>query len=166
MTDSMDKTKWYTLSTEDVAKQLQVDPAKGLSSDEAKSRQQKYGPNKLAEKKKKSGLQAFLEQYQDLMQFVLLGAAIINQIFTHEWGTTLVLVGLTVFNAILGMRGEAKAEASLAALSETMKSIARVRRNGQAVEINAEELIPGDIVLMEAGNRVPADGRLFVTATL
>ena len=100
------------------------------------------------------------------MQFILLGAAIINQIFTGQWGTTLVLVGLTVFNAILGMRGEAKAEASLAALAETMKSIARVRRNGQAVEVNAEELVPGDIVLMEAGNRVPADGRLFVTATL
>jgi Ca2+-transporting ATPase len=167
MTDATDKqTKYYNLSSEEVSKQLQVDPAKGLSSDEAKSRLQKYGPNKLAEKKKKSGLQAFLEQYQDLMQFVLLGAAIINQIFTGEWGTTLVLVGLTVFNAILGMRGEAKAEASLAALAETMKSIARVRRNGQAIEINAEELVPGDVVLMEAGNRVPADGRLFVTATL
>ena len=167
MTDSTDKQpKWYTLSPEEIGKQLQVDPAKGLSSDEAKSRLQKYGPNRLAEKKKKSGLQAFLEQYQDLMQFVLLGAAIINQIFVGEWGTTLVLVGLTVFNAILGMRGEAKAEASLAALAGAMKSIARVRRNGQAVEVNAEELVPGDIVLMEAGNRVPADGRLFVTATL
>ena len=160
------KINWYTLSPEDVGKQLQVDPAKGLSSDEAKSRLQKYGPNKLAEKKKKSGLQSFLEQYQDLMQFVLLGAALINQIFTGEWGTTLVLVFLTIFNAILGMRGESKAEASLAALAETMKSIARVRRNGQAIEVNAEELVPGDVVLMEAGNRVPADGRLFVTATL
>jgi Ca2+-transporting ATPase len=167
MADQTDKQmKWYTLSPEEVGKQLQVDPAKGLSSDEAKARLQKYGPNRLAEKKKKSGWQSFLEQYQDLMQFVLLGAAIINQVFTGQWGTTLVLLGLTVFNAILGMRGEAKAEASLAALAETMKSIARVRRDGQAIEVNAEELVPGDIVLMEAGNRVPADGRLFVTATL
>ena len=126
----------------------------------------KYGPNRLEEKKKKSGWQSFLEQYQDLMQFVLLGAAIINQIFTGEWGTTLVLVGLTIFNAVLGMRGEAKAEASLAALASSMKSIARVRRDGQAVEVDAEELVPGDIVLMEAGNRVPADGRLFVTANV
>ena len=160
------QTKWYTLSTEEIGKQLQVDPAKGLSAAEAKTRLQKYGPNRLAEKKKKSGLQAFLEQYQDLMQFVLLGAAIINQIFTGEWGTTLVLIGLTVFNAILGMRGEAKAEASLAALAGTMKSITRVRRDGQAIEVNAEELVPGDVVLMEAGNRVPADGRLFVTANV
>jgi len=167
MADITDKKiYWYTLSPEEAGKQLQVDPLKGLSSDEAKSRLQKYGPNRLAEKKKKSGLQAFLGQYQDLMQFILLGAAIINQIFVGDWGTTLVLVGLTVFNAILGMRGEAKAEASLAALASAMKSIARVRRNGQAIEIDAEELVPGDVVLMEAGNRVPADGRLFVTATL
>ncbi len=157
---------WYTLTPEAVGEQLQVDPAKGLTSDEAKSRLQKYGPNRLAEKKKKSGLEAFLGQYQDLMQFVLLGAAIINQIFVGEWATTLVLVGLTVFNAVLGMRGEAKAEASLAALASAMKSIARVRRDGQAIEVDAEELVPGDIVLMEAGNRVPADGRLFVTANV
>ncbi len=77
-----------------------------------------------------------------------------------------MLVVLTVFNAVLGLRGEAKAEASLAALAGTMKSIARVRRDGQAVEIEAEGLVPGDIVLMEAGNLVPADGRLFVAATM
>ena len=77
-----------------------------------------------------------------------------------------MLVGLTVFNAVLGLRGEAKAEASLAALEKMLKNIARVRRDGQAIEIDAEELVPGDIVLMEAGNRVPADGRLFVAATL
>jgi P-type Ca2+ transporter type 2C len=167
MTESMNNPpKWFTLTPEAVAKELQVDPAKGLSASEAQQRLQKYGPNQLAEKKKKSGWQAFLEQYQDLMQFVLLGAAIINQFATGQWGTTLVLVGLTVFNAILGMRGEAKAEASLAALASSMKSIARVRRDGQAIEVNAEELVPGDIVLMEAGNRVPADGRLFVTANV
>jgi Ca2+-transporting ATPase len=158
--------KWYTLTPEAVSKELGVDLAKGLSAAEVQQRLGKYGPNRLEEKKKKSGWQSFLEQYQDLMQFVLLGAAIINQFFTGEWGTTLVLVGLTVFNAILGMRGEAKAEASLAALASAMKSIARVRRDGQAIEIDAEELVPGDIVLMEAGNRVPADGRLFVTANV
>ena len=104
MTDiPTNKINWYTLSPEEIGKQLQVDPAKGLSSDEAKSRLQKYGPNRLAEKKKISGWQAFLGQYQDLMQFILLGAAIINQIFVGDWGTTFVLVGLTVFNAILGI---------------------------------------------------------------
>jgi P-type Ca2+ transporter type 2C len=161
-----EQPKWYTLSAEEVAKQLQVDPAKGLSKAEVQTRQQKYGPNVLAEKKKESGLQAFLRQYQDLMQYVLLGAAVVNYIFTQTWGTTIVLLVLTVFNAVLGMRGEAKAEASMAALAKTMKSIARVRRDGQSVEVEASELVPGDIVLMEAGNRVPADGRLFVTATV
>ena len=118
------------------------------------------------QRRRNSGWQAFLRQYKDLMQIVLLGAAVVNQIFIHEWSTTIVLLVLTVFNAVLGMRGESKAEASLAALEKTMKSIARVRRDGQAIEVEASELVPGDIVLMEAGNRVPADGRLFVAATL
>ncbi len=160
------QSKWYALTTEAVAKELQVDPAKGLTTAEAQQRQQKYGRNELAGGKKESGLQAFLRQYRDFMQIILLGAAVISLIVTREWGTTLVLVGLTVFNAVLGLRGESKAEASLAALTKMMKNIARVRRDGQAIEIEAEELVPGDIVLMEAGNRVPADGRLFVTATL
>jgi Ca2+-transporting ATPase len=158
--------KWYALSPAEVASQLQVDPAKGLSTAEAQERLQKYGPNKLADKKKESGWQSFLRQYKDLMQIILLVAAIINQLFTGEWGTTLVLVCLTVFNAVLGLRGEAKAEASLAALAGTMKNIARVRRDGEVKEIEAEGLVPGDIVLMEAGNVVPADGRLFVAATM
>ncbi len=89
---------------------------------------------------------------------MLLGAALINQVVTQEWGTTIVLVVLTIFNAVLGLNQESKAEASLAALQKKMKNIARVRRDGQAIEIEAENLVPGDVVLMEAGNRVPADG--------
>src|SRR5512136_1148491 len=167
MSETTEKqTKWYALSSEDVAKQLQVDPAKGLSASEAQQRLQKYGPNELAAKKKESGLQAFLRQYKDFMQIILLGAAVLSLVATREVGTTIVLVVLTVFNALLGLRGESKAEASLAALAKMMKNIARVRRDGQAIEIEAEQLVPGDIVLMEAGNRVPADGRLFVAATL
>ena len=120
----------------------------------------------MAAKAAESGLQAFLRQYQDLMQIILVGAAIVNQVVTGEVGTTIVLVGLTFFNAVLGLRQEAKAEASLAALEKMLKDIARVRRDGVAVEIDAAELVPGDIVLFEAGNRVPADGRLLVAATL
>ena len=153
---------WFTMTPEAIGQELQVDPAKGLSAAEAQQRLQKYGPNELEEKKKEPGWQAFLRQYQDLMQIVLLGAAVINQVFTGEWGTTLVLIGLTIFNAILALRGEAKAEASLAALAGTMKAITRVRRDGEAKEVEAEELVPGDVVLMEAGDLVPADGRLFV----
>ena len=75
-------------------------------------------------------------------------------------GTTVVLAGLTVFNAVIGLRQESKAEESVKALAQMMKTIARVRRDGQAIEIDAEELVPGDVVLVEAGNRVPADGRV------
>jgi Ca2+-transporting ATPase len=160
------QSKWYALTVEAASKELQVDPTKGLSASEAQQRLQKYGPNELAAKKKESGWQAFLRQYQDFMQIILLGAAVLNVVFTRTWSTTIVLVVLTVFNAVLGLRGESKAEASLAELTKMMKNIARVRRDGQAIEIEAEQLVPGDIVLMEAGNRVPADGRLFVTATL
>jgi Ca2+-transporting ATPase len=156
----------YALTAEATAQQLGVETARGLSADEAQQRLQQYGPNELAEKKKEPGWQAFLRQYQDLMQIVLLGAAVINQIFTGEWGTTLVLIGLTIFNAVLALRGEAKAEASLSALAGTMKNIARVRRDGEAKEVEAGQLVPGDVVLMEAGDMVPADGRLFVAATL
>ncbi len=160
------QTNWYTMTPQEVGKELQVDPAKGLSAAEVQQRLSKYGPNKLEEKKKEPGWQAFLRQYQDLMQIVLLGAAVINQIFTGEWGTTLVLIGLTIFNAVLALRGEAKAEASLSALAGTMKEITRVRRDGEAQEVEAPQLVPGDIVLVEAGDLVPADGRIFVAATL
>ena len=167
MTDTpVNQPKWYTLPAQAVAEQLQVDPAKGLSAAETQQRLQKYGPNQLAGKKKEAGWQAFLRQYRDFMQILLLGAAIVNQIVVHEWGTTLVLLGLTVLNAVMGLNQESKAEASLSALQKMMKNIARVRRDGQAIEVEAEQLVPGDIVLMEAGNRVPADGRLFVSATL
>ncbi len=163
-TDS--QTKWYTLTSEAVAQQLKVDPAKGLSAAEVQQRLQQYGPNELADKKKEPGWQAFLRQYQDLMQIVLLVAAVVNQIFTGEWGTTLVLVGLTIFNAVLALRGESKAAASLAALAGTMKSVTTVRRDGAAQQVDIAQVVPGDVVLMEAGDVVPADGRLFVTATL
>src|SRR3982751_4503189 len=87
--------EWWRLTPEAVAQKLQVDMTTGLSAAEAQQRMQKYGPNQLAGKKKESGLQAFLRQYQDFMQILLLGAAVINQIFTGSWSTTLLLVGLT-----------------------------------------------------------------------
>ncbi len=150
----------------EVARGLDVDPAQGLSEDEARSRLASMGPNKLAGGKKEPGWRAFLRQYEDFMQWVLLGAALVNQIVTGETGTTVVLAGLTVFNAVVGLRQESKAEESVKALAQMMKTIARVRRGGQAVEIDAENLVPGDVVLVEAGNRIPADGRVFVAATL
>ncbi|HET8960777.1 HAD-IC family P-type ATPase, partial [Nocardioides sp.] len=149
-----------------VARELGVDLGRGLSAQEAGSRLASHGANRLTGGKKEPGWRAFLRQYEDFMQVVLLVAAAVNQLVTGEAGTTLVLAGLTVFNAVIGLRQEAKAEESVKALAQMMKTIARVRRDGQAVEIDAEELVPGDVVLVEAGNRVPADGRVCVAATL
>ncbi|MEV0273447.1 cation-transporting P-type ATPase [Hamadaea sp. NPDC050747] len=156
----------YARSYADVAAAAGVRPEQGLSSSEAQARLTKYGPNRLAGGKKESALAAFVRQYRDFMQIILLVAAIVNLIVTKSWSTTIVLAGLTVFNAVIGLRQEAKAEESVRALQQMMKTIARVRRDGQAVEIDAEQLVPGDVVLLEAGNRVPADGRVGVAATL
>jgi P-type Ca2+ transporter type 2C len=160
------KTGWYRLSIEQTAKELGVDTQSGLTNVETQARLQKYGSNKLVSKKNESGFHAFLRQYRDFMQIILIVAAIVSLIFTGQWGTTLLLLILTVFNAALGLNQESKAQASLAALEKMMKNIARVKRDGQVAEIDAEKIVPGDIVLIEAGNRVPADGRLFVAATL
>ena len=89
-----------------------------------------------------------------------------NLVVTGDLGTSIVLFGLTLLNAVIGLRQESKAEESVKALAQMMKTIARVRRDGQAIEIDAEELVPGDVVLVEAGNRVPADGRVTLAATL
>ncbi|MDI1466234.1 cation-transporting P-type ATPase [Catellatospora sp. KI3] len=164
--DKGSRTPWYSRSAADVAQSLDVSPERGLTAAQAAERLAKHGPNRLAGGKKESAFAAFLRQYHDFMQLVLLAAAVVNQLVTREWGTTLVLVGLTVFNAVVGLRQEAKAEESVRALAQMLKTVARVRRDGQAVEIDAEQLVPGDIVLMEAGNRVPADGRVTVAATL
>ena len=157
---------WYALTPTEVASRLQVGLDRGLSAAEAQQRLQQYGPNHLVDTNKEPGWKAFLRQYKDLMQIVLLVAAIVNQIFTGKWGTTLVLASLTVFNAMLGLRGESKAAASLEELAGTMKSITHVRRDGVAQEVDIAQVVPGDVVLMEAGDVVPADGRLFVTATM
>ncbi len=149
-----------------VARDLDVDPAQGLSAEESRSRLETLGPNQLAAGKQEPGWRAFLRQYEDFMQIVLLAAAVVNQVVTGETGTSVVLAGLTVFNAVVGLRQESKAEESVKALAQMMKTIARVRRGGVAIEIDAAELVPGDVVLVEAGNRVPADGRVILAATL
>ena len=156
----------YARSFDDVAKHLDVRVDHGLTAAEARERLASSGPNRLAAGKKESALAAFVRQYRDFMQIVLLVAAAVNLIVTQDVATSVVLAGLTVFNAIVGLRQEAKAEESVRALAQMMKTVTRVRRDGQPVEIDAEELVPGDVVLLEAGNRVPADGRICLAATL
>ena len=100
------------------------------------------------------------------MQIVLLVAGVITIVALQQWGTGIVLLGLTLFNAMMGLSQEGKAEASVAALQKMLIVKTRLRRDGQVVQLPAEEIVPGDIVLLEAGDRVPADGRLLRAATL
>jgi Ca2+-transporting ATPase len=159
-------TAWHSADIAAVTERLRVDIDTGLSLEEARTRLASTGPNRLAAGKKESTLQAFARQYRDVMQLILLGAAVISLVVTQDVATAVLLAGLTVLNAVIGLRQEAKAEESVKALAQMMKTIARVRREGQAVEVDAEELVPGDVVLVEAGNRIPADGRIAVAATL
>jgi Ca2+-transporting ATPase len=157
---------WYRLSSAEVCQRLDVDPAVGLSSDEVASRRQRYGPNKLAEEAKEPTWRAFLRQYKDLMQLVLVGAAVVSIVALQDVSTGLVVLGLTVVNALMGLHQEGKAAESVAALRQMLIMTASARRGGELVEIPAEELVPGDIVGFEAGDKVPADGRVLVAATL
>jgi Ca2+-transporting ATPase len=156
---------WHTLSIEDALREQGVDSATGLSQAEAGTRLKKFGPNKFAEAKKVPGYVAFLNQYKDPMQIVLLAAAIVSLII-QQWSTALILIILTLFNAFLALRQEGKAEASVAALQKMLIVKSKVRRDGQVIELEAEQLVPGDIVVLEAGDRVPADGRIIRAATL
>src|SRR5436190_148353 len=157
---------WHALPADEASARLGVDRQLGLDAAEVERRRAQVGPNKLAEAKKEPGWRAFLRQYRDLMQLVLLGAAIVSIAALQEVSTGLVIIGLTVVNAILGLNQEGKAAESVAALQKMLLIRAHVRRGGELTDIPAEELVPGDIVSFEAGDKIPADGRLLVAATL
>jgi len=156
---------WYALAKEKVAEKLGVSTDQGLSSTEAVNRMKIYGPNILEEEKEKPAWRRWLEQYKAYMQIVLVIAAIVS-LFIAEYRTFLLLLILTIFIANLGYRQEAKASKSVAALNKMMKVVAKVRRDGQVIQIEAEKIVPGDIVVLDAGDRVPADGRVMVAANL
>ena len=156
---------WYQFSSDEVAERLQVDPARGLTADEVQQRLQKYGPNALAAAKAEPAFIRFFKHYADYMQIVLVVAAVVS-LLIGEYSTAILLALLTLFNAWLGYHQEGKAEAAAAQLSTMMKSVAKVRRDGVIVEIPADQIVPGDIVVVDAGDRVPADGRIILSATL
>jgi Ca2+-transporting ATPase len=161
-----DPVVWHNLTPEEASAQLGVDPANGLDAAEVERRRAEVGPNKLAEGEKEPGWHAFLRQYRDLMQLVLVGAAIVSVAALQEFGTGIAILGLTVVNALLGLNQEGKAAESVAALQKMLIIKAHVRRGGALADIASEELVPGDIVMFEAGDKIPADGRLLVAATL
>ena len=157
---------WHTLGADKVLRSEGVDEQRGLSSAEAAARAQRFGPNELAVGKGESRWHAFLRQYRDPMQIVLVAAGIGSLYPLKQLGTGLLLILLTLFNAAEGLHQEGKAAASVAALRKMVVVTARVRRDGRLAEISAGKLVPGDIVAIEAGNIVPADGRLVKAATL
>src|SRR5262249_5516833 len=152
---------WHTLSVDAALQQQNSDPTRGLSAAEAAARLEKYGPNAFTQAKKVPGWLQFLRQYQDTMQIVLFVAGLISGFVVRQWGAAVVLVLVTVANALLGLRQEGKAEASIAALQKMMIIKAKVRRDGQLTELPAEQLVPGDVVHLDAGDRVPAAGRII-----
>ncbi|MCU7726000.1 HAD-IC family P-type ATPase [Actinoplanes sp. KI2] len=157
---------FHTLSVAEALQAEEVDQQSGLSTAEAERRRAEFGPNKFAEGKKEPWWRAFLRQYADPMQIVLLAAGIGSMVPLKQWGTGILLILLTLLNAFLGLQQEGKAAAAISALQKMMIIKAKVRRDGRLVELPAEELVPGDVVLIEAGDLVPADGRLLRAATL
>jgi P-type Ca2+ transporter type 2C len=156
---------WHTLTIEDALREQGVDATTGLSQAEVDARVKKFGPNAFTAEQKEPGYVTFLNQYKDPMQILLLVAAIAS-LLIQQWSTALLLIVLTLFNALLALRQEGKAEASVAALQKMMIVKSRVRRDGQVLEIPAEQIVPGDIIVLEAGDRVTADGRIIRAATL
>jgi Ca2+-transporting ATPase len=157
---------WHTMPAERVLLEQGVDRGRGLTSGEADARAQRFGPNRFAAATVEPRWRAFLRQYADPMQIVLLVAGVVSLYPLKELETGLVLVALTLFNAVLGLRQEGKAAAAVAALQQMMIITARVVRDGKLRQIPAEHLVPGDVVSVEAGDVVPADGRLLRVATL
>jgi Ca2+-transporting ATPase len=157
---------WHTLSTVEVLAALGVDRDLGLGADEVTRRRTRFGLNRFGTVPAEPAWRAFLRQYRDLMQLVLVAAAVAAFWPVKEYGTAVLLVVITVFNALLSMRQEGKAASAVAALSKMMVLQVRVRREGELREVPAEELVPGDIVVVEAGDIVPADSRIIEAATL
>ena len=157
---------WHAMSPEEALGAQKVQQEAGLSDAEVATRKQTYGPNRFAEAPKEPRWRAFLRQYSDPMQIVLLVAGGISLFLPGQFATGVLLILLTLLNAFLGVNQEGKAEASVAALQKMMVVQAKVRRGGEIVLVPMEQLVPGDIVNIEAGDLVPADGRIIRAATL
>jgi P-type Ca2+ transporter type 2C len=156
---------WYARSPEEVAERLHVDPAVGLSSGRAAELLAQHGPNALPVEQAIAGWRRFFQQYHSYMQIILIAAAIVS-LAVKQWSTGVLLVLITVLNAAVGLRQEGKAESAMNALKAMVKATARVRRDGSEALIGAEEIVVGDVVLLAAGDEVPADGRIVQASSL
>ena len=162
---------WYTLSTKEVEKQMQTNIEFGLNEKQVKDKQNRFGLNKLEEKKKESIVIKFIKQFNDFMIIILIIASIISAVVarlegSNDYFDSIIIIAIVVFNAIMGLVQEAKAEKSLEALKKMTAPTCRIKRNGKISTIKSEQIVPGDIVLLEAGNYVPADCRLISSSNL
>ena len=174
----MQRQEFYSCPQDEVVKDLATDAQKGLSEQEAQARRARYGENKLAEQKKKSMFVRFLEQFKDVMIIILLIAACVSfgvicyQVFVTgeespiEFVEPALIIFIVVLNAIMGLVQESKAEKALEALKNMSAPHARVLRDGKEKFIQASELVPGDVIYLEAGDFVPADARLLTSSNL
>lgn len=152
--------KQYYLQTKDEVLKDFKTSIDGLSTNQAEENLAKYGKNALVEGKKKTAFQVFLEQFKDLMVIILIIAAVISA-FTGDLESTLVIIAVLILNAILGTVQHVKAEKSLESLKSLSSPSAKVLRNGEKIEIDSKDVVPGDIMLLEAGDMVTADGRIL-----
>ena len=157
---------FYNQSVKDIEQELSTSCENGLNSEQVKQLQEKYGPNSLAGKKKTSMLQRFIAQFKDFMIIVLIIAALLSGFVAQEWTDAAIIMVVVILNAVLGVFQETRSEEAINALKKMATPNAHVRRNGQVVEIPSTELVQGDIVLLEAGDVVPADLRLTITESL
>ena len=162
---------WHTKNIKEIEKELRTNIKTGLGEEDVKIRQNEFGKNKIEERKKESIFVKFLNQFKDFMIIILIIAAIISAIVSYMEGAgdyfdSIIIIAIVIFNGIMGLVQEMKAEKSIEALKKMSAPVAKVRRNGKVLTINGEDIVPGDIVILEAGNYVPADLRLINTNNL
>jgi len=156
---------WHTLTSEETAHRLKTDTQTGLNSTDAAKRLAQFGPNALQEKRARSPWRMLLDQFTDFMIIVLIVAATVSG-FVGDVGDTVFIIIIVILNAVIGFIQEYRAERAMAALKRMAEASSQVLRDGQVETVNASELVPGDVVLLEAGNVLPADLRIIETARL
>ena len=162
----------YCEYPETIVQQLESNVDTGLTAQQVKERAEKFGPNKLKEKKKKSWMQRFFEQFKDAMIIILIIASVISFVIAcieknpNEFFEPVLILLIVILNAVMGVMQESKAEKALDALKNMSAPHARVIRDGKEQVINAADLVPGDIIILEAGDFVPADARLIKSVSL
>ena len=150
---------WHGMPAGEVVKQLRTDVQKGLDPAEAASRLEKYGPNRLPEGKKRGPLMRFLSQFNNVLVYVLLGAGF-TKMMLGLWIDASIILGVVVLNGLLGFIQEGRAEAALDSIRNMLSAEARTVRGGETRMVPAEQMVPGDVVLLESGDKIPADLRL------